>query len=844
MSEFCGYPEGVSRFTPSLVLLLAVSSCGRGGFLFGNGDGVGNDAPTSPFNPIVDCTLDDADACSDAGLACGTFVTRNCNGRVIVCGTCTWPDVCSDEGSCGHDVWFTAGESAIGDIDTRSEWGSAAGGGVSQVDNAALFDLTSDADGTPVIAWGAPDGLFVQYFDGAVWRGRQNAVADRVASGLFDTTGRSFSRPGMFGRDAANRLVLVAAGQWDAGDFSIRAVAQTPTGWIQMGSDLPAAMNSPSVAYDAAGHLLVSYTARFGTNTRIAVVRWSGTSWVEFSPGSASGGGISTTQWDDYSSIALDQNGSPCVSWMVVLDGTGLRVRCWDGASWAQIGSSDTTSIATVMYLPSPIVMLAPMDPLILTSSSDVFAHRYSGGMWTSERPFVRSGAVARGTDQSLTRLANGQTAVVFTDEFDYTLHASVFNGSTWSWLPSEADIAGTSGATSPRMLETSPGRYIAAWSDFANGTNAVYTKVFDGSTWAPQLAPTHTSTGGVSTAGATARVPAITVNADRTIDVMFSQDDATVLRRFDQNTSTWATVDGPWAGVAATPRMTRLTRADDGRVRAYSGSSNRLYVGDDAGGWTSSDQLEASDVLTTPSGESFMCRRGRAMSLEVLRLAGTTWTAVGAPLMVATMVGTACSLTHDGSQLLVTWTENPSGFNRVHVARFDGSSWQGLGDSMTADGIFRGTDYSAVSPLIAYVAELGPVVMWRARSTNINDLRFYLYSARFDGSTWVELGSGGFSGTAVTSSLVTSHVLAVDATRGTLYVAARASNGVVSSDIHVYRYRGSAWAELPTPLQYGISNSNTPSLEPSMSARDGLVCVAWVEQAGTMRVALRCTQD
>ena len=101
----------------------------------------------------------------------------------------------------------------------------------------------------------------------------------------------------------------------------------------------------PSLAISPDGMPLVAWYGSSGSNPEIYIRRWDGTSWVEMGSGSASGGGISDSNGSSFEpSLAIDPDGTPVIAWADdSSDIVQIYVRRWDGTSWVEMGSGSAS---------------------------------------------------------------------------------------------------------------------------------------------------------------------------------------------------------------------------------------------------------------------------------------------------------------------------------------------------------------------------------------------------------------------------------------------------------------------------------------------------------------------
>lgn len=184
-----------------------------------------------------------------------------------------------------------------------------------------------------------------------------------------------------------------------------------------------------------------------------------------------------------------------------------------------------------------------------------------------------------------------------------------------------------------------------------------------------------------------------------------------------------------------------------------------------------------------------------------------------------------------------VAWADTTSGNAEIYVKRWNGSSWVEIGTGSASNGgISRNSGFSS-EPSLAFTFNGKPVVAWQDTSSGINAI----YVKRWNGTAWVEMGSGSASngGISGNASHSVSPSLAMDPNGAPL--VAWANNTTDSRQIYVKRWNGVAWVEIDSgsASNDGVSNSSKQSNIPSLSVdkRSGQPVVAW--QSGTLDTGL-----
>jgi hypothetical protein len=162
----------------------------------------------------------------------------------------------------------------------------------------------------------------------------------------------------------------------------------------------------------------------------------------------------------------------------------------------------------------------------------------------------------------------------------------------------------------------------------------------------------------------------------------------------------------------------------------------------------------------------------------------------------------------------VVSWGESDGSVMRVFVRRWDGDTWQLLGEPLSNDPT---TDFIFTTSL-AVDGSGAPIVIWD-EIDNIA-LTGTVHARRWDGSAWQPLGSG------VTGFLPS---LAIDSDdRPT--VASLTPNGTVA-DLAVHRWDGAAWGPLGSTLSANPGDTNAG--KPALAVDGTQPLVAWAESDG-----------
>jgi len=211
-----------------------------------------------------------------------------------------------------------------------------------------------------------------------------------------------------------------------------------------------------------------------------------------------------------------------------------------------------------------------------------------------------------------------------------------------------------------------------------------------------------------------------------------------------------------------------------------------------------------------------------------VSRWTGQQWVAVGKPLSAYTGYLTSArapSLVLDKKgNPVVAWHEFNGRTDDVFVCRWDGTSWQPVGKSLSA---FEG-DESAAGPTSLVLDHTGnPLVAWQEMDASASFSRIFVRS--WDGDVWRPLGTPLSASEGYTAAVAPSLALAPD---GTAYLAWTELEFNMPGRVHVRRWDGSSWRALAEPR--GLAGAAGASQARLAVDATGVPMLAWVEQAGS----------
>ena len=218
--------------------------------------------------------------------------------------------------------------------------------------------------------------------------------------------------------------------------------------------------------------------------------------WDEFSPGSASGGGITLDRANpEEMSVAFDGEGRPVVVWNNLVGETSLvQALRWDGTKWSRIGSE-----MEIAPFPARVnrVLVDPTDNRLVVSlhQSRNYLLKFDGTAWVpwadsgiddlyGLEVFTDIGFLPEGTPVALYQ-------VLSYDEVNQFIHVRKWDGTQWvEFSPGSAAGRGiaesTTRAMRPQLAITRQGVIYALWRQdyLTHGNEALYLKKWDRSAW------------------------------------------------------------------------------------------------------------------------------------------------------------------------------------------------------------------------------------------------------------------------------------------------------------------------------------------------------------------------
>ena len=156
--------------------------------------------------------------------------------------------------------------------------------------------------------------------------------------------------------------------------------------------------------------------------------------------------------------------------------------------------------------------------------------------------------------------------------------------------------------------------------------------------------------------------------------------------------------------------------------------------------------------------------------------------------------------------------------------------SWEEVGEESASNGGISNTNGYSVLPSLSIAPDGTPYVAWRVFSGSAAEI----YARAWNGSNWVEVGTGSASGGGISNYGGESANPSISiAPNGTPYVAWEEWG--IKREIYVRAWNGSNWAEIGTGSASGggISNTSDSSWNPSVAiAPNGTPYVVWSDSS------------
>ena len=186
-------------------------------------------------------------------------------------------------------------------------------------------------------------------------------------------------------------------------------------------------------------------------------------------------------------------------------------------------------------------------------------------------------------------------------------------------------------------------------------------------------------------------------------------------------------------------------------------------------------------------------------------------------------------AIASDGTPV-VAWRDDAGGNAEIYVRRWNGLSWEEMGNGSASGAGISDTSTLSLSPSLAISPGSFPIIAW-ADANDIGGSQ-EIYVRRWNGSSWVEMGTASASGGGISNSMKSSRPSLAISPDGTPIIAwADSTSG--NYEIYVRRWNGSSWVEMGSGSASGggISESSGYSSEPSLAIRpNGTPIITWAD--------------
>jgi hypothetical protein len=386
---------------------------------------------------------------------------------------------------------------------------------------------------------------------------------------------------------------------------------------------------------------------------------------------------------------------------------------------------------------------------------------------------------------------STGTPLIVPADEWSFTLP---------EWLELGGALSANDGSTAafrPSMALDDAGNPVVAWDEFDGMTFNIHVQRWTGSDWSPvgsgMLSANSGSTGAVR--------PSLALDGDGNPTVAWDESDGTNRNIYVQR----------WTGSGWSPVGPGVLSANTGDTDAFHASLALTGSGDPVVAW----HEEESGIE----------------NVYVHRWTGTGWVPVGPGLLSANGGATAAqepSLALDpAGNPVVAWHEYDGETINIHVQRWNGSSWSGVGGLLSANLIAEPEpDNTHAFEASLALDEAGePMVAWR----EFDGSAYNIYVRRWNGSNWSSVGLGRLSASDSPTSAIRPSLALYDGDP----VVAWEESGESTTDVHVRRWNGDDWTEVGSGMLSALDGA-TAARGPSLAlAASGEAVVAWQEGDG-----------
>ncbi len=276
--------------------------------------------------------------------------------------------------------------------------GSASGGGISNTSAPSYSPtIVLAPDGLPYVTWiddmgTSSNPIYVKRWNGTSWvavgSGSVNGTvgSDSIQDGSVpdititpNGTAYVIWKKGLGGGE-------ICVKRWNGHDW-VEAGAGSASAGGCISNTPDDSSNAPSLAAAPDNSVYASWS----DGGHIYVKRWDGTGWKEVGAGSASGSGISQGDGgSSYSSIAIDHNGTPYLSWEQYLPERStdyIYIKRWNGSAWEEVGTGSASGKgASQTWAWYPDLAIGPDNTPYLSwqvpGNTAIYVRHWNGSVW------------------------------------------------------------------------------------------------------------------------------------------------------------------------------------------------------------------------------------------------------------------------------------------------------------------------------------------------------------------------------------------------------------------------------------------------------------------------------
>lgn len=289
---------------------------------------------------------------------------------------------------------------------------------------------------------------------------------------------------------------------------------------------------APSVALDQESQPYVAWEDVQNNIAYAIVRRWSGAAWV--GPDLGSGTDVLPGQDNREPAVVVNPSNSPLVAWRhdTSADPPMMYLRSWNGASWAELGSSGSGNGINppdaafdgldVALLPNGYPVVTWSQQLFSNGKYNIYAKQWTGSVWAEIGTGSASGAGVSASSSNLSIEpsiaidSSGRVSVTWR-EGNAVVVARYAEG-TWSRLGT--NVASSSGRP-PKIAASPTGTLYVVFQRNAGGNNDEITaRTWTGSAWADMG-----SDGNVSNTATRSWDPDIAVSPDGRVFVAWHEE-------------------------------------------------------------------------------------------------------------------------------------------------------------------------------------------------------------------------------------------------------------------------------------------------------------------------------